>query len=129
MNQFIADAARSAAQAALDAAKGFLGIASPSKVFAGIGGDMMAGMAQGIRAGVDLPAMAMEDVAAGLERLALAPAFDLGALLPVGGLVGQDAGPARSVHYTSTTTVHTNRDPMQVLRFSRHIDQLGTLLP
>lgn len=45
---WIINAARSAAQAALNAAKGLLGIRSPSTVFAGIGKNMMAGMAKGI---------------------------------------------------------------------------------
>jgi TP901 family phage tail tape measure protein len=45
---FVADAARAAAQAALDAAKGFLGIDSPSKAFAELGRFSMEGMALGV---------------------------------------------------------------------------------
>jgi hypothetical protein len=56
---WLADAARDAAKAALDAAKGFLGISSPSKVFAGVGEQMMAGMAQGIRQATRLPELAL----------------------------------------------------------------------
>lgn len=45
----IADAARRAARRAFEAAKGFLGISSPSKLFAGLGENMMEGVAVGIR--------------------------------------------------------------------------------
>lgn len=54
----IVDAARNAASAAFEAAKGFLGIQSPSKLFAGIGENMMLGMAGGITANAALPAYA-----------------------------------------------------------------------
>jgi hypothetical protein len=48
-----------------------------------------------------------------------------GALLPVMGLVGADGGAVdRSVHFSSTTTVHTSADPLRVLRASRHLDRL-----
>jgi hypothetical protein len=51
--QAIVDAAKAAAMAALEAAKKFLGIASPSKVFADqIGYQMSAGMAAGIMRGI-----------------------------------------------------------------------------
>ena len=53
--QWLVDAAVGAARAALDAARGFLGIHSPSAVFAEVGRQMMAGMAEGIRVGVRLP--------------------------------------------------------------------------
>jgi hypothetical protein len=55
---WLIDAAKKAAQAALDAAKGFLGIESPSKVFAGVGQNMMMGWAQGINRNVGLPSNA-----------------------------------------------------------------------
>jgi hypothetical protein len=58
---FIVDAAKRAAQAALDAIKGLLGIHSPSTVFAGIGVNLMAGMAKGINAGANLPVSAMNN--------------------------------------------------------------------
>lgn len=45
---FIRNAAKNAAQSAFAAAKGFLGIRSPSTLFAGIGENMMLGMAGGI---------------------------------------------------------------------------------
>jgi phage-related protein len=64
MNKFLADAALAAARAAFEAAKGFLGISSPSKLFAGIGANMMQGMAQGISANAGLPAMATAQAAA-----------------------------------------------------------------
>ena len=51
----IADAARSVAQGALNAAKSFLGIASPSKVFRReVGEQIPAGMAEGIEDGEDV---------------------------------------------------------------------------
>lgn len=62
-----------------------------------------------------------------MNRLTVAPKFDLDALMPVMGLVGEDAGPAQSVSYSSVTHVNTNRDPMRVLRASRHLDKLGAM--
>lgn len=44
----IADAARNAARAAYEAAKGFLNINSPSKLFAGLGAGMIEGMQMGV---------------------------------------------------------------------------------
>ncbi len=61
--QALKDAAMQAAQAALDAAKGFLGIESPSKVFAGVGANMMLGMAQGIQAYTPAPVAATTQAA------------------------------------------------------------------
>ena len=52
---WIKNAAKNAAQAAFDAAKGFLGINSPSALFAGIGENMMLGMAGGINATAQVP--------------------------------------------------------------------------
>lgn len=46
--KWLVDAAIYAAQAAYDAARGFLGIHSPSALFAGVGENMMLGMAKGI---------------------------------------------------------------------------------
>lgn len=60
--QWIMDAAQAAAQAAVDAVKGFLGIESPSKVFAGIGQNMMAGMSEGIMGGMGAPTAAAQRV-------------------------------------------------------------------
>jgi len=61
---FLKDAAAAAAKAALDAAKGFLGIESPSKVFQNVvGKNMMLGMAKGIKLAAQLPANAMIDSA------------------------------------------------------------------
>jgi phage-related protein len=59
--QFIVDAAKSAAKAAFEAAKAFLGIHSPSTLFAGIGSNMMEGMSIGIDRGSDLPVSAMNN--------------------------------------------------------------------
>lgn len=60
---FIAEAAKSAANAAFQAAKGFLGIESPSKLFKGIGENMMLGWAQGITGNAALPAYAVTGAA------------------------------------------------------------------
>ena len=61
--KIIKDAAVAAATAAFEAAKAFLGIESPSKVFMDIGGNMMAGMAIGIERSAMLPALATQDAA------------------------------------------------------------------
>ena len=63
---FITDAAKNAASAALEAAKAFLGIASPSKVMADlVGKPMMQGMALGITHNANLPALAAASASAG----------------------------------------------------------------
>jgi len=56
--QGIIDKVKDAVQRAIDAAKGLLGIDSPSKVFASIGQNMMEGMAIGISANQAMPVMA-----------------------------------------------------------------------
>ena len=61
----LVQAAIAAAKAALDAVKGFLGINSPSVVFAGLGEQMMAGMAKGIQANIILPQNAVTSASAG----------------------------------------------------------------
>lgn len=63
---FIADAAMAAAQAAVAAVKGFLGIESPSKVFAGIGKNMMMGMSGGILDNAASPIGAVRSVSGSL---------------------------------------------------------------
>lgn len=70
---------------------------------------------------------AWKNFANDMGRMVVAPKFDLDAMLPVMGLVGEDGGGDRSVHYTSTTHITTNRDPMRVLRASRHLDKLGSM--
>jgi hypothetical protein len=62
--QELVNAVVEAAKAAIDAAKGVLGIESPSKVFAGIGRQMMAGWAAGIT-GNPLPQQAVMSAAGG----------------------------------------------------------------
>lgn len=54
----LASAAMDAAQGALNSVRDLLGIRSPSKVFEGVGENMMAGMAQGIRNRSEGPALA-----------------------------------------------------------------------
>jgi len=58
--QGVIDAATGAVSDAIQAAKNLLGIHSPSRVFAEIGGHMMAGMAQGISANSVMPEMAVQ---------------------------------------------------------------------
>jgi hypothetical protein len=62
---WIVNAARSAAQAAVDAARNLLGLHSPSLVFAGIGQNMMKGMANGINSNAKLPIAATSNVVSG----------------------------------------------------------------
>lgn len=63
---FIVEAATAAAQAAVAAVKGFLGIESPSKVFAGIGKNMMMGMSGGILDNAASPIGAVRSVSGSL---------------------------------------------------------------
>jgi len=63
---FIVEAATAAAKAAYDAAKGFLGIQSPSKLFAGIGKNMMMGMSGGILDNAASPIGAVRSVSGSL---------------------------------------------------------------
>ena len=86
---WIMDAAIAAAQAALDAAKGFLGIQSPSKVFEmQVGWQMAAGTALGWEKGLD--------------RL-FTPSFETLTPAPVmasAGAVGSSSGRTGSIHIT-----------------------------
>ena len=59
----LADAAREAANNAVNAVKSALGIQSPSTVFAGIGNQMMLGLAQGVQMGQSQPVEAVTRVA------------------------------------------------------------------
>ena len=70
------------AQAAARAAKAELGIASPSKVFAGIGQDVAGGMAQGMERGTRMLADASRQMATSTMGISGgAPAFSMGAAL------------------------------------------------
>jgi len=64
----LADAARGAAETALGAVKGFLGIGSPSRVFAGLGRNLMEGMALGIQRAAPLPALAAAEASQLVSR-------------------------------------------------------------
>jgi phage-related protein len=56
------------------------------------------------------------------------PQFDLEQSVATMDLAARDMIPAgNSISYTSETTIHTDRDPMRVLRASRHLDKLGAL--
>lgn len=66
---WLIEAAKSAAKAAYDAAKGFLGIKSPSKLFSAVGLNISRGMAQGILSGRNMIVDAVGDVSvAGVNR-------------------------------------------------------------
>ena len=64
------DSAKGAAESAVKAVKDVLGINSPSAVFAGIGGQMMLGLAQGVQAGQSQPVEAVTRVAPQLSNAA-----------------------------------------------------------
>lgn len=64
----LTEAAIAAARAALDAVRGFLGIRSPSAVFADIGAQMMAGMAQGIAGSVAQPVQVAQRAGAAVTQ-------------------------------------------------------------
>jgi len=59
----LGDAAKAAAEGALKAVKGFLGISSPSTVFMGLGANLMEGFALGIQRNAALPAAATASAA------------------------------------------------------------------
>ena len=63
---WIVNAARSAAEAAVSAAKGFLGIKSPSALFMDIGNNLMKGFAIGIDQAAGLPELAVATATSGL---------------------------------------------------------------
>lgn len=69
-----------------------LGIASPSKVFAGIGGFMAEGLAQGIENGMDLAVDAAQDMSNAVQRVAMPnignisiPPIATGGIIPTSG--------------------------------------------
>lgn len=85
---WLEDAARDAANAALEAAKGFLGIRSPSKVFAGVGRNMMLGWGEGIKQLSNIPVEMVADVSAGtLNTTAMVTSAPLE---PMGGSITND---------------------------------------
>jgi phage-related protein len=59
---FIVDAAKNAAKAAFDAAKAFLGIESPSRLFMEVGYDVSKGFAEGIENSLQLPELAARNM-------------------------------------------------------------------
>ena len=82
----IKSAAESAAQAALNAAKAKLGIHSPSKAFAEIGGFMMEGMSNGLKDGQGEVARTVSSIAESLSDGMGGTTFDVGAEAMVSGL-------------------------------------------
>ena len=59
---WVVDSARGVAQAALDAAKSALGIASPSKAFEDIGRNISAGMSKGISETMQMPELSIKNM-------------------------------------------------------------------
>ena len=96
----LGDAIVKAAKAAMDAAKGFLGIESPSKVFAGIGLNISAGMASGILSGKSM----IEDAIGNVS---------------VGGIIAGGAGGGGSTNNNYNVNVYSNSSPDE---FSRSIE-------
>ena len=123
----IADAARSVAQSALNAAKSFLGIASPSKVFRReVGEQIPAGMAEGIEDGEDVVDESIEKltgrtVDVGVRALpemvdALLGGYTADLRLPdVSGYADQ-MGAAISATTSTTITVPVSIDGREVAR-------------
>lgn len=96
----LGDAIVKAAKAALDAAKGFLGIQSPSKVFAGIGMNISAGLASGILSGRGMVEDAIGNVS-------------------VGGIIAGGAAGAGNTNNNYNVNVYSNSSPDE---FSRSIE-------
>jgi hypothetical protein len=73
-------------------------------------------------------AMRSLDSVMGGSPLLNMPRLELAPVTAAEGMSGLEMSEAGSqVNYTSTTTVNTNRDPMSVLRASRHLDKLGEI--
>jgi hypothetical protein len=68
--QAVENALRGIVDGAINNIKRILGIASPSKVFAGIGQNMMLGLAQGITGAAGLPQVALDGVGLGMASAA-----------------------------------------------------------
>jgi len=96
----IKEAAMKAAMAALEAIKGFLGIKSPSKVFAGIGLNITAGLAGGILSGKSMVEDAVSNVA-------------------VGGVIAGGSVGAGNTNNNYNVNVYSNSSPDE---FSRSIE-------
>lgn len=101
----IAEAAVNAAKAALDAAKGFLGIDSPSKLFAEIGGNVVQGFAGGMSNTRPLE-LAAANMGSTVARVS----------------TGVVAGGGDSF----STTINTGQPAMALVRASRHLDKMGS---
>ena len=98
--KWLVDAVVAAAKAAIDAAEGFLGIQSPSKVFAGIGMNISAGLAGGILSGKSMVEDAVSNVA-------------------VGGVIAGGSVGAGNTNNNYNVNVYSNSSPDE---FSRSID-------
>lgn len=105
----LASAVRSAAQSALDAAKSMLGINSPSLVFQNeVGGNIVAGLAQGLKDGESLLARAGESLAA-----AATPVPQLATSSYGGGGGGGFGGGVQNSYAGATVSITINAAPGQ----------------
>ena len=106
----LADAAKQAARKALDTAKEFLGIASPSKVFRDQVGEMIpAGMAEGIEDGET-------EVVQSMDRMLGAFTADVDYNLPSLSSYAQDLGASISANASTQITVPVEIDGREVAR-------------
>ena len=117
----IVDAAKNAAKAAFDAAKNFLGIGSPSKLFAkGVGKWIPAGIAQGIQNNTGV-------LQAAMDNLAAMTSDGFGASLASGKLsVGAyESDGAVSAGYSQVINIYSPRElsPSEVARQTRNATQ------
>lgn len=136
-NSYLKKVAQGVANLLPEWVKDILGISSPSKVFQKIGDQVGLGLAMGIEDSTGGVRQALEALFGELggpgdmgvpffSGLGM-PTYDMDSLLPGAALAGVDASGPFAPSYSSTTTIYTNRDPMRVLRASRHLDKLGTL--
>ena len=104
---------KSLAFSAIDAFKSALGIHSPSRVFAGLGGFMMAGLANGIQVGAAEPMRHLDTLTSDMERQMVVgsalPGF--GPSAPGAGTRGAAGGPNAAA--VTPITIHVNGAPGQ----------------
>lgn len=125
---WVTDAVASVASGAIAAFKGLLGIHSPSRVFAELGGFTMAGLGEGLTRGQDGPLQAVQTVAARLTgigagiAIGAAPAvagpvrFDTRAPLVGGPGAGTAAAPASAAPITIVINPPAGSDERLIAR-------------
>lgn len=127
------NAVTSVASAAKEAFEGALGIDSPSKVFDGYGMDTILGYVNRLNAGRMMVSNAMTGlIDTGLNAITslfpTQPQFDNNLLMGgVADAIRVEPAEMNNVSVSNKTTIQTNRDPMQIVRASRHLDKLGAL--